>query len=72
VGADRLGAAVGKGTLLGETRNPQTFEVVEAFGARFDGTRLVLVRGSICTVRPGDYGFMLGDLSSAESLAVQS
>jgi hypothetical protein len=72
VTADRLGTAVKKGSLLGVTRNPQTFEVVEEFRAPFDETQLVLVRGSIGKVHPGDYAYMLGDISSAEALAAQS
>ena len=71
VRADQLGTAVAKGTLLGRTRNPQTFEVVEEFTAPFDRTHLVLLRDTLTKVHPGDYGFMLGDLSSAETLPAQ-
>lgn len=71
VGADQLGTAIDEGTLLGVTRNPQTFEVVEEFRAPFDRTHLVLVRGSIGKVHPGDYAYMLGDLASAETLEAQ-
>ncbi len=68
VRADQLGQSVPKGTLLGVTRNPQTFEVLEEFRAPFDQTHLVLVRGVISKVHAGDYAYMLGDLSSAEIL----
>lgn len=67
-GAERLGSAVKKGTLLGVTRNPQTFEVVEEFRAPFDPTHLVLLRGSYSKVHPGDYGYMLGNLETAQIL----
>ena len=68
VGADRLGDEVPGGTLLGRTRNPQTFEVLEEFHAPFERTHLVLVRGTLSKVHAGDYGYMLGDASTAEVL----
>lgn len=68
VGASRLGEEVPGGTLLGVTRNPQTFEVLEEFRAPFERTHLVLVRGVISKVHAGDYAYMLGDLASAEVL----
>lgn len=71
VGAERLGEAVPKGTLLGVTRNAQTFEVLEEFRAPFESTHLVLVRGALSKVHPGDYAYMLGDLSSAETLPAE-
>jgi uncharacterized protein len=69
VTAAQLGDAVEGGTILGVTRNPQTFEVIEEFRAPFDRTHLVLVRGVISKVHAGDYAYMLGDLGSAEVLA---
>jgi uncharacterized protein len=71
VGADRLGEQVPAGTVLGCVRNPQTFEVLEEFIAPFDPTHLVLVRGVMSKVHPGDYGYMLGDVRSAEVLEAQ-
>lgn len=71
VHAEQLGTAVAEGTLLGRTRNPQTFEVVEEFRAPFEPTQLVLLRDTLSRVHPGDYAFMLGDLGSAETLPAQ-
>lgn len=68
VGADRLGQSVPKDTLLGRTVDAQTFELLEEFRAPFDDTHLVLVRGVMSKVHPGDYAYMLGDLSGAERL----
>jgi len=68
VGADRLGEQVPAGTLLGVTRNPQTFEVVEEFRAPFERTHLVLVRNCLSKVHPGDYAYMLGNAATAEVL----
>lgn len=69
IGADQLGQEVPEGTLLGVTRNPQTFEVLEEFRAPFERTQLVLLRGALSKVHPGDYGYMLGDVSTAEILS---
>lgn len=68
VGVSMLGEEVPAGTVLGVTRNPQTFEVLEEFTAPFERTHLVLVRGVISKVHAGDYAYMLGDLGSAEVL----
>jgi uncharacterized protein len=66
-----LRSEVAGGTLLGVTRNPQTFEVVEEFRAPFDRTLLVLVRGVLSKVHAGDYAYMLGDLGTAEVLEAE-
>lgn len=71
VSAADLRSEVPGGTLLGVTRNPQTFEVVEEFRAPFDRTLLVLVRGALSKVHAGDYAYMLGDLGSAEVLEAE-
>ena len=71
VSADQLGKSVKKGELLGKTLNAQTFEVLEEFKAPFDPTHLVLVRGALSKVHPGDYAYMLGDLGTAERLSAQ-
>jgi predicted deacylase len=72
VTADRLGETVAKGTVLGHVRDPQTFELLETFEAPFDPTHLVLVRGSLNRVHPGDYGYMLGNAATAERLPAES
>lgn len=69
VRAERLGEAVPGGELLGRLRDAQTFEVLEEYRAPFERTHLVLVRGVLSKVHPGDYAYMLGDLASAETLA---
>ena len=71
VTVDQLGSVVEKGAPLGHTRNPQTLEIVEEFEAPFDRTHLVLARGVISKVHPGDYAYMLGDVGTAEELDAQ-
>lgn len=56
-----LGAVVPEGQLLGRTFSPYTFEEVERFSAPFARTILVLLRGTVTLVRPGDYAYMLGE-----------
>jgi uncharacterized protein len=68
VTAADLRSEVRRGTLLGVTRNPQTFEVLEEFRAPFERTLLVLVRGAVSKVHAGDYAYMLGDAGTAEVL----
>lgn len=70
-GAEQLGQAVAKNTLLGVTRDAQTFEVLEAFHAPFNPTHLVLVRGVLSKVHAGDYAYMLGEKATAEILPSQ-
>lgn len=61
----RLGEAVPKGSELGRTVSPYTFEVLETFTAPFDPTLLVLVRDSVTKTDPGDYGFMVANGATA-------
>lgn len=68
VTAEHLGQVINKDTLLGQTIDPYTFEVLEEYRAPFEQTRLVLVRHTLSRVHPGDYAYMLGDMSSAEIL----
>ncbi len=71
VHADRLGESVAEGTRLGHVRDAQTFEELEAFYAPFADTHLVLLRSVLSKVHPGDYAYMLSDLSTAKHLQAQ-
>lgn len=62
VGVTDLGRVVPRGTLLGEVFSPYTFESLERFEAPFERTLLMLLRGAVSRVQPGDYAFMLGQL----------
>jgi len=68
VRAEQLGRTVPKGTLLGRTLDAQTFELLEEFHAPSEQTHLVLPRGGINKLHPGDYSYMLGDLVSAKQM----
>lgn len=55
-----LGQIVPRGTLLGRVYDPYTFGELERFEAPFERTVLILLRGGVGRVVPGDYAYMLG------------
>lgn len=61
-----LGASLPQGTVLGRTLSPYTFDELEVFRAPFEPSATVLLRLTPCRINPGDYGYMIGDLSTAE------
>ncbi|HRN29159.1 MAG TPA: succinylglutamate desuccinylase/aspartoacylase family protein [Terrimesophilobacter sp.] len=63
---DRLGKAVKGGTVLARVFNAQTFEELDVFTAPYDETIMIMMRGLLSRVNPGDYAYILGDFSSAE------
>jgi predicted deacylase len=65
IGADRMGAEVPGGTLLGRVVSPHTFEVLEELRAPFGRSVVLLLRAGMTPVNPGDYAYMLGNLDGA-------
>lgn len=61
-----LHAEVPKGTVLGRTLSPYSFEELEVHRAPFDRSVTVLIRPTPCRINPGDFGYMIGDLTTAE------
>lgn len=61
-----LHTRLGKGTVLGRTVSPYSFAELEVFRAPFEPSLTVLVRQAVCRIDPGDFGYMIGDLSTAE------
>lgn len=70
VTADRLGARVPQGQVLGTLRDPYTFAVVEELVAPADGVLFGLARSN--AVRPGDWAFFVADERDADSRWVES
>ena len=60
-----VGTIVPQGTLLGMVVNPYTFETLEEFRAPFERSLMILLRGAITKVHPGDYAYMLGNAAGA-------
>jgi predicted deacylase len=68
IDADRLGAEVAGGTLLGRVISPYTFEVLEELRAPFARSVVLLLRAGMTPVNPGDYAYMLGNLAGARTV----
>ena len=65
IGLDQLGKEVRGGTLLGRVLSPHTFETLEEIRAPFDLGYMILLRGGMMRVHPGDYGYMVADAETA-------
>jgi predicted deacylase len=65
VGLDQLGKEVRGGTLLGRVLSPHTFETLEEIRAPFDRGYMILLRGGMMRVHPGDYGYMVANAETA-------
>lgn len=68
LGLERLGDTVHQAELLGRVVSPLTFEVLEELRAPFPRGRLVLLRGALSRVNPGDFAYMVGDLDAEVTL----
>lgn len=66
-GLEGLGKVLPKGTLLGRTVNPQTFEEVERITTPYDEGILFAVKGR-GRVHPGDFMFHVGNMKTAEMI----
>ena len=56
---------VAGGTLLGRVVSPYTFETLEEIRAPYDRGVMILLRGAMMRVQPGDYGYMVANLATA-------
>ena len=62
---DMLGKEVAGGTLLGRVVSPYTFETLEEIRAPYDRGVMILLRGAMMRVQPGDYGYMVANLATS-------
>lgn len=65
VGLDALGTEVAGGTLLGRVVSPYTFETLEEIRAPYPRGYMILLRGRISRVNPGDYAYMVANAETA-------
>ncbi len=65
IGLDMLGKEVAGGTLLGRVVSPYSFETLEELRAPYDRGVMILLRGGMMRVHPGDYGYMVANLATA-------
>lgn len=61
-----VGSVIEGEQVLARTYNPQTFEELEVIHTPFKRNLVILMRGLLHKVNPGDYGFMIGNLDTAE------
>jgi len=61
-----LGIEVDPDTVLGRVYHPQTFEELEAIRPPYRRNVTILLHRTADVVEPGSYGYMIGDLDSAE------
>jgi hypothetical protein len=62
-----IGTVIEGKQVLSRTYNPRTFEELEVIYTPFERNLVILMRGSFNKVNPGDYGFMIGNLDTAET-----
>lgn len=67
VGLDALGTEVAGGTLLGRVVSPYTFETLEEIRAPFARGYMILLRGRLSRVNPGDYAYMVANAETARA-----
>jgi hypothetical protein len=58
VGLDQLGQIIPGGTVLARILSPFTFEELEVLKAPFARNFVILARGAIARVNPGDFAYM--------------
>ena len=68
---DQLGDVVPGGTVLGRVVSPYTFDELEVITVPFDENFMILLRGAITRVNPGDYAFMVAN-ANADNVEVVS
>lgn len=61
---NQLGQVVPGGTLLGRVISPYTFAEQEVITAPFEQNFMILLRGAITRVNPGDYAYMVANATA--------
>ena len=65
-GPELMNAVVPKDTLLFEVRNIVTGDILERYYTPYEQNAIIKMRGMISKVEPGDYGYLIGDMTDAE------
>lgn len=63
-----LGKSFPKGSLLGKTISPYTFETLEEFRAPYEETILISVKAIFMRVSPGEYAYIVADKTTRKPL----
>jgi uncharacterized protein len=65
---DQVGVQVHKGDVLGRVVSPMSLSVLEEMRCPLEHGVMILTHPTAHRIEPGDYGFMVGDLQTAEAL----
>jgi predicted deacylase len=65
---DQVGVNVAAGDLLGQVVSPLDFSLLEELRSPLERGVMILTHPTAHRIEPGDYGFMIGDLETAEVL----
>ncbi len=65
---DQVGGTVHKGDVLGRVVSPLSLSVLEEMRCPLEHGVMILTHPTAHRIEPGDYGFMVGDLQTAEAL----
>lgn len=68
VGPEYINKTVPKGTLIAVIRDPLTMEVIEEMYAPFEETVFLDMRVMMTKVHPGDYAYIMADISDAQHI----
>ena len=52
--------------MLFEVRNIVTGDILERYYTPYEQNAIIKMRGMISKVEPGDYGYLIGDMTDAE------
>ena len=68
IGFDQLSQTVPRGTVLGRVYSPHTLELLEELRAPYDQSVVIMLRGTLSRVNPGDYAYILCNGATAETI----
>jgi len=63
-----IGQVVAHNTLLGTVISPYSFETLEEIRAPFARSLMILLRGALTKVHPGDYAYMVGNADATNGV----
>ena len=66
VGFDALTTVLPRDTILGRVLSPYTFEELDVLRAPFEQNIMMVVRGRVSKVHPGDPAYIIGDAGTGE------
>ena len=65
---DVMNTVIEGDVVLGRVYNPMTLELVEELRTPYDKNLIILMRGNVNRIIPGDYTFMISDMDRANKI----